>query len=183
MPSAPPARGSLLDLRPDSSAYATQLRLISSRIVAAANNAVGTQAVRTVRVLAVGATASALREPAAAPKAAPEAAVKTRQEASPGFHQALAAHQSVAPAQRLDPGITEAVERQTRAMRELRHRAFPETNVLPADAPPAIEATREQHRHQAAATEAAALRRARTEHAARQAGTPAVQAAPLRKSA
>ncbi|WP_322888036.1 DciA family protein [Streptomyces solincola] len=31
-----------LDLRPDSPAYATQLRLISSRIVAAANDAVGT---------------------------------------------------------------------------------------------------------------------------------------------
>ncbi|MEV8105785.1 DciA family protein [Streptomyces sp. NPDC088135] len=44
-----------LDLRPDSPAYATQLRLISSRIVAAASDAVGTQAVRTVRVLAVGA--------------------------------------------------------------------------------------------------------------------------------
>ncbi|CAL9672260.1 DciA family protein [Streptomyces sp. enrichment culture] len=43
-----------LDLRPDSPAYATQLRLITSRIVTAANDAVGTQAVRTVRVLAGG---------------------------------------------------------------------------------------------------------------------------------
>ncbi|MGG8406446.1 hypothetical protein ACM614_07335 [Streptomyces sp. 12297] len=37
--------------------------------------------------------------------------------ASPGFLQALAAHQAVTPAQRLGPGITEAVERQSRAMR------------------------------------------------------------------
>ncbi|MEW1724311.1 DciA family protein [Streptomyces sp. NPDC093109] len=171
-----------LDLRPDSPAYATQLRLISSRIVTAANDAVGTQAVRTVRVLAVGATAPALREPAAASKAAaaPEAPVKTRQEASPGFHQALAAHQAVTPAQRLDPGITEAVERQTRAMRELSRRAFPETEAAVDDAPAPISAAHLQRRREAAATEAAALRRARAERAARQAGTAAlVPAAPL----
>lgn len=59
-----------LDLRPDSPAYATQLRLIGSRIVAAAHDAVGTQAVRTVRILAVGATAPAPREAVAAPTAA-----------------------------------------------------------------------------------------------------------------
>lgn len=171
-----------LDLRPDSPAYATQLRLISSRIVAAANDAVGTQAVRTVRVLAVGATAPAPREPAAAPKtaAAPEVAVKTRQDASPGFRQALAAHQAVTPAQRLDPGITEAVERQTRAMRELSRRAFPETEAAVEEAPAPINAAHLQRRREAAATEAAALRRARAERAARQAGTAAlVTAAPL----
>ncbi|MEQ6027924.1 DciA family protein [Streptomyces salinarius] len=44
-----------LDLRPGSPAYTTQLRLISARIVAAANEPAGTDAVRTVRVLAVGA--------------------------------------------------------------------------------------------------------------------------------
>ncbi|MFI0193056.1 DciA family protein [Streptomyces sp. NPDC017082] len=43
-----------LDLRPDSSAYATQLRLITARIVATANEAAGTEAVRTVRVLPPG---------------------------------------------------------------------------------------------------------------------------------
>ncbi|MGC5400767.1 DciA family protein [Streptomyces sp. DT20] len=177
-----------LDLRPDSPAYATQLRLISSRIVTAANDAVGTQAVRTVRVLVVGATAPAPREPAAAPKpaAAPEVAVKTRQEASPGFRQALAAHQAVAPTQRLDLGITEAVERQTRAMRELSRRAFPETEVAVGDAPAPINVARLQRRREAAATEAAALRRARAERAARQAGTAAVvpnAPAPLRTTA
>ncbi|MGW7315515.1 DciA family protein [Streptomyces sp. NPDC054865] len=50
-----------LGLRPDSPAYATQLRLISSRIVAAANDAVGAQAVRTVHVLPLGAPAKAAR--------------------------------------------------------------------------------------------------------------------------
>ncbi|WP_236246912.1 DciA family protein [Streptomyces sp. CC210A] len=58
-----------LDLRPDSPAYATQLRLIRSRIIAAANDAVGTQAVRTVRVLAIGANGPAPREAATAPDA------------------------------------------------------------------------------------------------------------------
>ncbi|MEU3466260.1 DUF721 domain-containing protein [Streptomyces sp. NPDC006733] len=170
-----------LDLRPDSSAYATQLRLINTRIVAAANDTVGTQAVRTIRVLTVRATDPSPQEPATTPKtAAPEAAVKTRQEASPRFRQALAAHQAAAPAQRQDPGITEAVERQTRAMRELSRRTFPETEAAVDNAPDPISAAHLQRRREAAATEATALRRARAERAARQAGTAAlVPAAPL----
>lgn len=173
-----------LDLRPDSPAYATQLRLISARIVTAANESAGTGAVRSVRVLAVGAaptppTAPPMPNSPAAP-GVPETPVKTREMASPGFHQALAAHQAVTPAQRLDPGITKAVERQTRAMRALSRRAFPETEAAVDDAPAPINAAHLQRRREAAATEAAALRRARAERAARQAGTAAlVPAAPL----
>jgi hypothetical protein len=92
--------------------------------------------------------------------------------ASEGFCQALAAHQAVAPAQRLDPGIAEAVERQTRAMRELSRRAFPELEVSSDDQPAPIEAARVQRRREAEATRAAALRRARAERA-RQSGTAA----------
>ncbi|MCQ8772076.1 DciA family protein [Streptomyces telluris] len=44
-----------LDLRPDTPAYGTQLRLLNARIVAAANDVAGTQAVRSIRVLAIGA--------------------------------------------------------------------------------------------------------------------------------
>ncbi|MFH9663585.1 hypothetical protein ACH4NF_35495 [Streptomyces sp. NPDC017248] len=62
-----------------------------------------------------------------------------------------------------DLGIAEAVERQTAAMRELSHQAFPEPDVVPDDAPAPIEQARAQRRRQAAATEAAALRRARAE--------------------
>ncbi|WP_324607231.1 DciA family protein [Streptomyces rimosus] len=40
-----------LNLYPDSSAYATQLRLITARIIATANSTAGTDAVRTVRIL------------------------------------------------------------------------------------------------------------------------------------
>ncbi|MFE7790562.1 hypothetical protein [Streptomyces sp. NPDC057460] len=51
------AESGQLDLRPDLSAYATQLWLVSARIVAVVNETVGTAAVRSVRVLVVGATA------------------------------------------------------------------------------------------------------------------------------
>ncbi|MEU3733697.1 DciA family protein [Streptomyces sp. NPDC033538] len=162
-----------LDLRPDSPAYATQLRLITSRIVTAANDAVGTQAVRTVRVLTVGATAPAPREAVTAPAAAaPEAPVKTRDMAPLGFHRALAAHQAVPRVQHVSSGVTEAIERQNRAMRELSRRAFPEPDAAPDDAPASMNDARLQRRRQAAATEAAALRRARAEKAGRPMAAP-----------
>ncbi|WP_019074364.1 DciA family protein [Streptomyces hokutonensis] len=157
-----------LDLRPDSPAYATQLRLITARIIATVNSAVGTDAVRTIRVLPAGAAPRTHPAPEAA--ATPGAPVKTRETASAGYHQALAAHQSAAPPSRIDPGIAEAVDRQTRRMRELSRRAFPEP---PDDAPTAIETARAERRRQAAATEAAARRRARQERADRQSGTSA----------
>nr|WP_200429110.1 DciA family protein [Streptomyces sp. NE5-10] len=44
-----------LDLRPDSPAYATQLRLLTARIIATTNERVGAQAVRALRILPPGA--------------------------------------------------------------------------------------------------------------------------------
>jgi hypothetical protein len=162
-----------LDLRPDSPAYATQLRLNSARIVAAANSTVGTDAVRAIRVLPVGAApAPRATESAPAAAAGPEAPVKTRELASEGYHQALAAHQAVAPARRVDPGIAEAVERQTRAMRELSRRAFPEP-VSSEEQPAPLDAVRVQRRRESEATRALAVRRARAERAARQDSTAA----------
>ncbi|CAL9671814.1 DciA family protein [Streptomyces sp. enrichment culture] len=176
-----------LDLRPDSSAYATQLRLITARIVATANKAAGTDAVRTVRVLPPGA-APAPRTASEAPAAAPDASqapVKTREMGSPGFHQALAAHQAVVPPSRVDPSIAEAVERQTAAMRALSRRAFPEPEAAADDAPAPIEQARTERRRQADASHAAAVRRARAERAARAAGTEAAvpQSTPLGRTA
>jgi hypothetical protein len=110
-----------------------------------------------------------VREPADAdpePAAAPTGPVRTRETASGGYHRALAAHQEVAPPRRVDPAIADAVARQTAAMRALSARAFPETDV-PDEQPAPIEAARAQRRRQAAATEAAALRRARAEKAGR----------------
>jgi hypothetical protein len=156
-----------LDLRPDSPAYAFQLRLITSRIIRAANDTAGSEAVRTVGVLPVRATAAPTPQAAgtapAADRTVPKAPVKTRDMASQGFHLALEAHQAVTPAQRVDPGITRAVERQTRAMRELSRRAFPEPEAVPDDQPVLIEAPRVQRRREAAVTHAAAVRRARAE--------------------
>ncbi|MFI9041789.1 hypothetical protein [Streptomyces sp. NPDC053726] len=91
--------------------------------------------------------------------------------------QALAAHQATRTDRHVDQGIAEAVERQTRAMRELSRRAFPEPEETSADRL-AIDAARAQRRREVAATEVAALRRARAERVAQQAGTAAVVAYP-----
>ncbi|MFD9825619.1 hypothetical protein [Streptomyces violascens] len=64
------------------------------------------------------------------------------------------------------------MERQAAAMRELSRRAFPEPDVVPDGAPAPIDQARAWRRRQAAATEDAALRRARAERAARQSQTP-----------
>lgn len=50
-----------MDLRPDSSAYASQCRLISSHLVQRANDTVGSAAVRAIRVLPPGAPSRAAR--------------------------------------------------------------------------------------------------------------------------
>ncbi|MEV5432739.1 DciA family protein [Streptomyces sp. NPDC052701] len=165
------AESGQLDLRPDSPAYATQLRLITARIVAAANHAVGTDVVRTIRVLAAGAAPEPrTTEPAPQTAAAHQAPVKAREMACEGYHQALTAHQAARPDRHVDPAIAEAIESQTRALRQLSRHAFPDPD--PGDQPSPIEAAQAQHRRQTAATEAAALHRARTErNRARMGGT------------
>ncbi|MFI6530756.1 hypothetical protein [Streptomyces uncialis] len=82
-----------------------------------------------------------------------------------GYRRAIEAHRQAAVPSRGDPGIAQAVERQNTAMRELSRRAFPEPPAVPDDAPAPIDQARVQRRHQAAMTEAAALRRARQERA------------------
>ncbi|WP_331735900.1 hypothetical protein [Streptomyces sp. NBC_00057] len=81
-----------------------------------------------------------------------------RENASGGYQRALAAHRQAAQPRRVDPTIEQAAERQMSAVRELSRRAFPETEAVPQDALAPIEDARAQRR-QAAATEAAALRR------------------------
>ncbi|MEV6840870.1 DciA family protein [Streptomyces sp. NPDC051133] len=171
---------------PESAAWATKTRLEQTRIVAAANKSAGRTVVRSLRILAPGALpmpepADPDPEPAAVPAGPP----RTRETASGGYRRALAAHQEAAPPSRVDPAIEEAVERQTRAMRALSRRAFPEPGTASEDAPAPIAAARMQRRREADASHAAALRRARAERAARQAGTSDVAAepAPLRTTA
>lgn len=87
-------RSGRLDIVPETNAWATQARLISARLVRQANAAVGTQTVRTIRVLPPGsrATAALAQKTAAANTVfAARGEVHTRENASPGFHRARAA--------------------------------------------------------------------------------------------
>ncbi|MEU3520952.1 DciA family protein [Streptomyces sp. NPDC006654] len=155
-----------LTVCPESAAWATKARLEQTRIVAAANQSAGRTVVRSLRILAPGTMpvpADADTQHTAAPAGPP----RTRETASDGYRRALAAHQEVARPSRVDPGIAEAVERQAAAMRELSRQAFPEPDVVPDDVTAPIEQVRLERRRQAAATEAAALRRARAERVAR----------------
>ncbi|MFE1271281.1 DciA family protein [Streptomyces sp. NPDC058758] len=157
-----------LDLRPDSPAYATQLRLLTPRIIATANEHVGASAVKALRVLPPGAVDTA--PPPAADRPAPGAAavpagpVKTRETASAGYRLALEAHRAAAPEPFSDPAAERVAERQIQAMRERSLLDFPE----PAEDEPVSLETELLRRHRAALTQAAALRRARAERAARQ---------------
>lgn len=163
-----------LTVCPESAAWATKLRLEQARVVQAANELAGRTVVRGLRILAPGAVP--VSEPGAvAPAAAPNGPVKSRELASEGYRQALAAHKSVAPARRVDQGIAQAVERQSRAMRELSRRAFPEPEVSSDGQPTPLKAGRVQRRRESEATRALALRRARAERTARQDGTAAGQ--------
>lgn len=174
-----------LDVAPEAPAYGTKLRWSAPKLIAAANEKVPDANVRTLHVLA---PASMKTDQAAADQAPrPAAAVAPVERRTPpdGYRRAIEAHRQAAPPSRVDPGIAEAVERQTAAMRELSRRAFPEPDVAPDDAPTQIEQSRIQRRRQAAATEAAALRRARQERAARASGTAAAvpESAALRTTA
>lgn len=152
-----------LTVCPESTAWATKARLDQTRVIAAANKAAGRTAVSTLRILPPGAVPAP--DPTDVTPVDPAdvavGPVRTRETACEGYHRALAAHQKAAPTRREDPGIAEAVERQNSAMRELSRRAFPEPPAVPAP----IDQARVQRRRQAAATEAAALRRARAERA------------------
>ncbi|KUN75363.1 DciA family protein [Streptomyces griseoruber] len=169
-----------LDVAPEAPAYGTKLRWSAPKLISAINTTVPDANVSTLNVLSPTsktgpATAAADRNPLPTVPASP---VKTRETASPGYKEALAAHQAVVSPSRIDPSIAEAVERQTRAMRQLSRRAFPESQTPSDDQPALIEAARFQRRRESEATRALALQRARSERAARQAGTPDAAAEP-----
>ncbi|MFE6625205.1 DUF721 domain-containing protein [Streptomyces sp. NPDC008086] len=158
-----------LDVVPDAPAYGTKLRWSTPKLIAAANETVPGANVRTLHVLAPEPMKAAPVAAAAdlAPQPTVPAAPVERRTPPDGYRRAIEAHRRAARPSRVDPAIAEAVERQTAAMRELSRRAFPEPDVVPADVPTSIEQARLERRRQAAATEAAALRRARAERAAR----------------
>ena len=111
-----------LDLRPTSHAYAAQLRLRGGQLAKQINDKLGRPTVRSIRVLPVGAARTA--GPTAAPvveTAESQEPVKTRETASPGYRQALAAVLEHRPEPRhTDPYIAAALERQEAALRAMR---------------------------------------------------------------
>ncbi|KUH35245.1 hypothetical protein ATE80_30390 [Streptomyces kanasensis] len=145
-----------LDLRPDSPAYATQLRLLTARIIATTNEHVGSSAVRALRVLPPGAVdttpppATDQPAPGAAAVAAPAGPVKTRETASAGYRLALEAHRaSVDPAHQRPATPDDG-----------------DLSRIPADTRAAFTDYRAQARETASAVQDAAIRRARAERTA-----------------
>lgn len=112
------AERGILELRPSSPAYATQVRLFQQQLAKHLNGKLGRPAVRGIRVLAVGATAAAA-EPVVEPQQADaEAPVKTREMASPGYRAALEAALAHRPERRpTDPYVAEALARQEAVLR------------------------------------------------------------------
>jgi hypothetical protein len=164
----------VLYLRPVSNAAATQLRLEATRLPAALNEAVGADSVAAIRVLPPGAPSRtaepAALEPPAKPSTTTPPTVRTRDDAAPGYHRALAAAQA---------GRSEAAED---PRQELRDRYFadvrgvlrePETAFTDAQA--ALEDAAPSSRgNTSEETRQAAIQRARDERAGR---TPALPTA------
>ncbi|MFJ6355165.1 DciA family protein [Streptomyces sp. NPDC092046] len=172
-----------LDLVPDSPAYATQLRLMTPRIIAAANEqkAAGAAVVRTIRVRQPGAL-PANRSPLPAPRSSskPAGPVKTRETASEGFRYALAAHHTAYTPVQQDPALAAAAQRQEQARRDNAQRAFPNTDHGQDDeAPMRPGGDRTQQRQANEAVRVSAILRARAERA----GRPAAATVPVPREA
>ncbi|MFE5514148.1 DciA family protein [Streptomyces sp. NPDC056529] len=159
-----------LDLMPDSPAYATQLRLMTPRIIAAANETSAAAAVRTVRVRQPGTLPTT---PAPAPTAGKTAAeptrpVKTRETASEGFRRVLALHHEAWTPFQQDPALAAAVGRQEQVRLDLGARAFTDVEEDQEDqVPTSLEEIRARQRQANDATRIAAILRARAERAGR----------------
>ncbi|MFJ4703030.1 DciA family protein [Streptomyces sp. NPDC088768] len=79
-----------LDLLPDTNVWATQARLTSAQIIRQANAFVGIEAVRQIRVLPVGSRTAVPTGPAPALSPEPSGELRTRENASPGYHRTRA---------------------------------------------------------------------------------------------
>jgi hypothetical protein len=173
------AEGGRLDLLPDSPAYATQLRMSTTRLIAMANQAAGREAVRSIRVLPPGTRTSIPATDVPQKEVAPEQAgsVRTREDACAGYRQALGAHQAAKAQQgdRLPPAVRAAVERQDQALRRRR-----EAEAAFGDGQAALEQLRARAAREASPdrSRARALRRLADE---RDGG--AVAAVPARRTA
>lgn len=128
-----------LELRPVSPAYATQLRLLGGQLCKQINVKMGRDMVRSIRVLQVGALATVESlsrpdpvAPAATGKPGP---VKTRDTASHGYREALAAIQHAAP-RTVDPAVLKAIQQQARNAAREPAAAFADTVTAMQDLAP-----------------------------------------------
>ncbi|MEU6621896.1 DUF721 domain-containing protein [Streptomyces litmocidini] len=160
-----------LDLLPDSPAYATQLRLMTPRIITAANQRAGAAAVRTIRVRRPGtvpSTPARVPVPAGRTACEPAGPVKTRETASEGYRHALAAHHAAYTPFQQDPALAAAVGRQEQVRRNLATTVFPQPEDDQEDeAPTSLEDVRAQQRQTNETIRIAAILRARAERAGR----------------
>ncbi|MDX2800168.1 DciA family protein [Streptomyces scabiei] len=162
----------LLHLQPVSPAYATQLRMFQAQIVRRIHDKTGQQAVRALRILTPGpapAPGSGDTGPqplALAAPPGPEAPVRTRETAHPGYRHTLDLALTHRPAREpADSYLLEAIAQQDRALRAKR---------LPEDEHTEYLAERERLERQAGpapgsseASRAAALAYKRAEAAGR----------------
>lgn len=117
-PVAYDAERGILELRPSSPAYATQLRLFQQQLARHLNAKLGRPAVRGIRVLTPGGGTAAVLVPPPEAEQPDPAPVKTRETASAGYREALAAVLEHRPEPRhTDPYIAAALERQEAALR------------------------------------------------------------------
>lgn len=111
------AERGILEVRPSSPAYATQVRLFQQQLAKHLNTKLGRPAVRAIRVLAPGAAPAADIPEHEQPKTV-DAPVKTRETASPGYRATLEAALAHKPdRQPANPYLREALERQAAALR------------------------------------------------------------------
>ncbi|GHB15292.1 hypothetical protein GCM10018777_55700 [Streptomyces albogriseolus] len=106
-----------LDLRPGSHAYAAQLQLLGGQLAKQINDKLGCAVVRSIRVLPVGRIDSRPAAVGDTSAAAPEAPVKTRETAHPGYQRArslLLEHRREQPT--TNPYLAEARARQEAAL-------------------------------------------------------------------
>ncbi|MFF9787240.1 DciA family protein [Streptomyces nigrescens] len=156
-----PATGRL-DLRPGHHTAATQLRILGPQLVTRLQQK--GLPVRSIRPLRVGPLTTAAPAPGT-PAPQPEAPIKTRGGASPGYRAALAAHQAHAaslPATEIQQRIQAAAHAQTEALRANREDPAGHRDAVwfVNDLEEKAAADREQTRQ-------AAIRRARDQKAGR----------------
>ncbi|WP_327072002.1 DciA family protein [Kitasatospora sp. NBC_01302] len=107
-----------LDLRPASPAWAAQLRLTSTALLARINAHAGTGAVRSVRVLAPATAAGADLSMPVVPKSAAPVVTEASQprERCVGYQRAMAAHRQAQPDGRPAANIQQAIQREDQAL-------------------------------------------------------------------